>query len=388
MNDKKLSKPILVVDDIQPARETIINILKVLGYKNFLQASNGKEAIEILKKEDVSFIISDWKMPVLNGLELLKWVRANSKTKDIPFLFITSKSDKEDIAQAAEEKVTDFIVKPIEIQTFIEKISSLEKEIEKEKKIEKFFKIIKNLIKNGKNEEAEDKIKNFFQENKETSNVLVGLAKIYKETNLNKALEFLNKAIKKNPIYLEAWLEVADLYERLKKNDKALEALKKAYEINPNSSNVLYRLGKIYLISNELDKAKNYFYMALKTDPKNEELVQNIWNLYLDLGLVDRVVKDFKHVLFEKLTVKTLNNFAVSLRKNGKIKEAIEAYRQALKKEPQNEHIHYNIAIAYIDLKREDRAIQHLEKALKINPKFEIASKVLEKLTTLDIEKE
>ncbi len=388
MSDKNSLKPILVVDDIQPVRETIINILKVLGYKNFLQASNGKEAIEILKKEDVHFIISDWKMPVLNGLELLRWVRANPKTKDTPFLFITSKGDKEDIARAAEEKVTDFIVKPIDVQVFIEKVSSLEKEREKRKKIKEFLKNVKDLIEKGKKEEAENKINEFVAKNRERPNLLVELAKIYKKIDLDRAMKFLNKAIKENPIYFEAWLEVADLYEKLKKADEALKALKKAYEINPNSSNVLYRLGRVYLILNELDKAKNYFYMALKADPKNEELVQNIWNLYLDFELVDRVVKDFEHIIFERLTVKTLNNFAVSLRKSGKIKEAIDAYRQALKKEPQNEHIHYNIAIAYIDLKREDRAIQHLEKALKINPKFEMAAKVLKKLTTLDQKKE
>ncbi len=72
--------------------------------------------------------------------------------------------------------------------------------------------------------------------------------------------------------------------------------------------------------------------MALKVDPNNDQLVQDIWNLYLEKDLVNEVVRDFSHILFERLTVETLNNLAVSLSKQGAMDQAIVAYRQALKK--------------------------------------------------------
>ncbi len=375
-------KPILIVDDIQPSRETIINILRVLGYENFLEATNGKEAQEILKEEkDIQLIICDWKMPVMSGLELLKWVRSNNQTEDIPFLFVTSKGEKEDIAIAAEEGVTGYIVKPIDIDVFVEKLEDIDKQKRSQKEIKDFLERLAKFIKAGDLENAEKELEQFLLKNtKPKPNVLVEAAALFSLVDDDKANHLIDEALKENSLYIKGWLEKAKIYEKNKNYNSALECLKKAYDINPNSSKTMFRMGRIYLFLQEINKAKNFFLMALKADPNNDQLKQDIWNSYLELDLVDEVLKDFEHILFDKLTVETLNNLAVSLRKRGKTKEAIKAYRQALKKEPDNEKIHYNIAVAYLDTKRNDLAIQHLEKAVEINPEFDRAAKLLGKI--------
>ena len=376
-------RPILLVDDIQPARETLINILKVIGYKNFLEASNGEEAIELLKNNpDIQLIISDWKMPRMNGIELLKWVRSHKEFKNIPFIMVTSKGEKEDIALAAEEDVTEYLVKPVTIDALISKMENIENKLAKFNKLKKKLKSIKKSIDCGKEKEIKAKMENLLKEYpNDKPRLLIEIATMYMEKgSLDEAERIVDIALSNNPLYTKGWWLKSEI--ALKKNDlnSALSALKKLYELNPNSSKILYNIGKIYLAKENLDKAKNFFLMAIKVDPKNEKLVQNIWNSYLEKDFVEEVLRDFSHILFEKLTVETLNNLAVCLSKKGSVEQAIIAYRQALKKEPKNSRIHYNLAVAYLKAGKKKNSLIHLNEAIQIDPEFEDAKKLLDKL--------
>ncbi|GAB6160847.1 hypothetical protein JCM12298_00060 [Desulfothermus naphthae] len=376
-------RPILLVDDIQPARETLINILKVIGYKNFLNASNGEEAIELLKNNpDIQLIISDWKMPKMDGIELLKWVRSHKEFKNIPFIMVTSKGEKEDIALAAEEDVTEYLVKPVTIDALISKMENIENKLAKFNKLKKKLKSIKKSIDCGKEKEIKAKMENLLKEYpNDKPRLLIEIATMYMEKGcLDEAERIVDIALSNNPLYTKGWWLKSEI--ALKKNDpnSALSALKKLYELNPNSSKILYNIGKIYLAKENLDKAKNFFLMAIKVDPKNEKLVQNIWNSYLEKDFVEEVLRDFSHILFEKLTVETLNNLAVCLSKKGSVEQAIIAYRQALKKEPKNSRIHYNLAVAYLKAGKKKNSLIHLNEAIQIDPEFEDAKKLLDKL--------
>ncbi len=116
---------ILVVDDFATMRKIIKNILTQLGFKNILEADDGTTALEILKKEKVDLIISDWNMPKMSGLELLKAVRSNEETKDIPFIMVTAEAQKENILEAIKYKVSQYIVKPFTPETLKEKLEKV-----------------------------------------------------------------------------------------------------------------------------------------------------------------------------------------------------------------------------------------------------------------------
>jgi len=116
---------ILIVDDFATMRRIIKNILTQLGFKNFIEADDGSVAWEILQKEKVDFIVSDWNMPKMPGIELLKKVRADERLKDIPFLMVTAEAQKENIIEAVKAKVSNYIVKPFTPETLSEKIEKI-----------------------------------------------------------------------------------------------------------------------------------------------------------------------------------------------------------------------------------------------------------------------
>lgn len=116
---------VLVVDDFATMRKIIKNILTQLGFKNIIEADDGTTAWEILQKEPVDLIISDWNMPKMNGLELLKKVRSDEKLKDIPFLMVTAEAQKENIIEAAKYRVSQYIVKPFTPETLKGKLEKI-----------------------------------------------------------------------------------------------------------------------------------------------------------------------------------------------------------------------------------------------------------------------
>ncbi len=104
---------ILAVDDSPTMRRIIKNTLKRIGFRDVELAENGFQAMETLKKiPGINFIISDWNMPVMDGLTFIKTVRASSEFSKIPILMVTTKSVKEDIIAAMQAGVNNYVVKP------------------------------------------------------------------------------------------------------------------------------------------------------------------------------------------------------------------------------------------------------------------------------------
>lgn len=116
---------VLIVDDFATMRKIVKNILTQLGFKTFIEADDGSVAWDILQKEDVDFIVSDWNMPKMAGIDLLKKVRSEYKNPDIPFLMVTAEAQKENIVEAVKAKVSNYIVKPFTPETLSEKIEKI-----------------------------------------------------------------------------------------------------------------------------------------------------------------------------------------------------------------------------------------------------------------------
>jgi len=121
----------LVVDDFSTMRRIIRNLLKELGYNNVDEAEDGSMALAKLKRETFDFIVSDWNMPVMDGLELLKAVRADPKLTHIPMLMVTAEAKKENIIAAAQAGASSYVVKPFTAATLDEKISKILEKLNK-----------------------------------------------------------------------------------------------------------------------------------------------------------------------------------------------------------------------------------------------------------------
>lgn len=117
---------ILIVDDFPTMRKIVKSVLKQLGYQNVSEAEDGQIALNVLKSNPkIEFVVSDWNMPNMTGIELLKSVRADPKLKHLPFLMVTAEADKDNIVEAVKSGVSNYIVKPFNAATMKEKIDKI-----------------------------------------------------------------------------------------------------------------------------------------------------------------------------------------------------------------------------------------------------------------------
>ncbi len=113
----------LIVDDFDTMIRIIKNVLGELGYDDVVTARNGEQAYQILSKEKIDFIISDWNMPVMTGIELLRKVKGTPALANIPFLMVTAEAEKEHIVEAIQAKVDQYIIKPFNQEMLAQKIN-------------------------------------------------------------------------------------------------------------------------------------------------------------------------------------------------------------------------------------------------------------------------
>ncbi|NQU62664.1 MAG: response regulator [SAR324 cluster bacterium] len=115
----------LLVDDQQTMRRLIKSCLRQLDYNTFSEAENVNEALSVLKKEPIDFVILDWSMPGDPGIVLLKKIRESVTWQKLPVLMITAEADQESIMEAIKNKVDGYIIKPVNIKILAEKINGI-----------------------------------------------------------------------------------------------------------------------------------------------------------------------------------------------------------------------------------------------------------------------
>lgn len=119
------SMKVLVVDDMVTMRRIVKNILKQLGFGNVDEAENGQEALQKLRADTFGFVVSDWNMPVMTGIDMLRAIRADEKLKAIPVLMVTAEAQQSNLIEAVQAGVSNYIVKPFTAETMQEKIAKI-----------------------------------------------------------------------------------------------------------------------------------------------------------------------------------------------------------------------------------------------------------------------
>jgi len=115
---------ILIVDDMPAMRSILKSLLNKLEFTNIIEAEDGNKAWEILQDKKVHLVISDWNMPNMKGIDLLKKVRADERYKDLPFLIVTTAGDKKNVIEAVQAGVSNYVIKPFDEAKLEEKIVS------------------------------------------------------------------------------------------------------------------------------------------------------------------------------------------------------------------------------------------------------------------------
>lgn len=115
----------LVVDDFSTMRRIIKNLLHDLGYKNVVEADDGNTALPLLKAGDIDFLITDWNMPGMPGIDLLKAIRADAALSKVPVLMVTAEAKREQIIEAAQAGVNGYVIKPFTAATLNDKLTKV-----------------------------------------------------------------------------------------------------------------------------------------------------------------------------------------------------------------------------------------------------------------------
>lgn len=120
---------ILVIDDMPSIRDLVKNTLKAMGFKNIVEAGDGEEGLKVLLQNNVAgsqiqLVISDWNMPKMKGLDLLKQVRATAEWTNLPFVLLTSESERDQVTEAVLAGVSQYIVKPFSAKIFEDKLKA------------------------------------------------------------------------------------------------------------------------------------------------------------------------------------------------------------------------------------------------------------------------
>ncbi len=115
----------LVVDDFSTMRRIVRNLLKELGFSNVQEAEDGVDALNKLRGEQFDFVVSDWNMPNMTGIELLRAIRADASLKHLPVLMVTAEAKKENIIEAAQAGASGYVVKPFTAATLDEKLKKI-----------------------------------------------------------------------------------------------------------------------------------------------------------------------------------------------------------------------------------------------------------------------
>lgn len=126
--DKNMN--ILVVDDFSTMRRIVKNLLSEIGFNNIAEADDGQTALPILERGGIDFLVTDWNMPGMPGIDLLKAVRANPKLANLPVLMVTAEAKREQIMEAAQAGVNGYVVKPFTADTLKEKVDKVFERLE------------------------------------------------------------------------------------------------------------------------------------------------------------------------------------------------------------------------------------------------------------------
>jgi tetratricopeptide (TPR) repeat protein len=323
----------LVVDDNPIAIRELADTLRYLGHKEVQEARNGSEAWTVLRIRDFDCVISAWDMPEMSGLALLRLARNDDRYINLPFFLTDSAFTQEKVIDAGRAGVTGLIVKPFQVETLKNKISTMKQimEVCVPEEVRASFDEGMKLLEEENYEDALEVFEKMLNlgENPEIY-YNIGYIKTVKE-EYAEAIEAFRKATKLDRYFAKAYEAMGRAYKAMGKTKESTESLKKAAEI----------------------------YMSSEKEEEAEGLLNEILQEHPD-------------------TINVYNTLGVLYRKKGDYQAALKQYEKALKIHPDQPKVYYNVGRLHVDLKDLEQARINFEKALALDPEFNEAREAMD----------
>lgn len=362
-------------------RRIIKGIFKEVESLGIVEAESEYTILDTLKNNVQNkkfFLVVDWDQPEGMGLNITREIRGNKQFENTPILVLTSESTEKHVGLASEVGVSGFLVKPFTPKALLEKFQSI---IDLRENPPEHVKLImegERLTANGEYDEA----LSVYQRSRGLVDsariiVLIGEALIHLGKT-DEALKTFDEAIERNPTYLKAFVAAINLLVKEGREAEALPYLEKAIFISPDNAERQAQIGSLYLMQGDKKSASTAFDAAIKLD---KNMSYEIGISYLQMDDLQKAEGAFRAFLkTENDHLDTYNKLALTLKRMGNWQKAVEEYKIALTKYPNDEVLYYNMGKAYVEGENRFEARECFDRATQINPKFKEAHEELKKL--------
>jgi DNA-binding response OmpR family regulator/lipoprotein NlpI len=375
---------VLVVDDMPVIRRMLRQMLQHLGVKGDIEeAGDGQEAWEALQRRPFDLVVSDINMPRLNGLDLLRRLRASPHYQTTPFLMISGEVSEDIVAASAESEVDGYLLKPFKINSLECRLRAIILHRYQPSQGEVLFRRANELCLQSRPAEAFTVLERLTQPPfRKQAKVLNLMGECHRSLGAQQeAIVCFQEAMELNPKYLKAYQNLAMVLVSQGHLAAARGCLEEATQLSPLNPERLYTLGKLCLQEGVPDKARKYLQESWRIGQYvpphcRSEMAET----YFAAGL-DQVAEELFRQAIEAAPrdVHLYNRLGVALRRQKKHRQALEYYQQALKLDPNNEKVHFNLGVLYFDLGETDRAREAMGLALKLQPHFTEAQDFLQR---------
>lgn len=368
----------LVVDDEQIMRTLVLRTLRSFGATNLLSASNANEALQKMRKQQVRFVITDWLMPQMTGIELIRVIREDPKLFATPILILTGVSTAEAVFCAMEEGADGYLVKPFSATNLMNSIQSIQQR--KANPLETLITEMTRLKLQGSYDEVIRLGQQILQK-KRNPNVLFIMGEcLAKNKQYSDAIESLQESAqaekcgKSNHLIGQIYMEQGD-------QKRGIAHLKLASDQCPLTQNRKVNLAGAYFQSGQEKEAEAVIDTIMRSTPTNL-IKADLGKLYLEQGDLDKAKSLLKTAVIPTLeTVHIFNDYAISLRRHGHYKESEVIYRKCIELVPDSFALRFNAGIVYYKMKNYPKAQSMFEQVLQLNPAYKAARVFLQKVT-------
>lgn len=375
----------LVVDDENNIRSVIRKMLYQMGrFESVMDAADGEEAWGKLRTEHFDLVITDIKMPRLDGVGLLRRCKTDADFKDIPFLIITGEATSSWVAIAGELGAYDYLIKPFSYNVLRSRVEGILERLKSPE--EQHYKKVQELKDAGEWGAALDGIEQW--EKLRQLNVKARWIALKGDILLEigqyrDSAECFEKAMELAPSYLAAYKGYSALQQRLGNTEKAVEILEHVDRISPMDAGRKMDIGRLMLEVGRMEDGKAYLEQAIRQTPARdrESATLLVAEAYMKNGFFDAADQIFSQALTDyTMEIEVFNRLGIALRRQAKYGKAIECYRMALKHHPSNPAVYYNLGIVHMMLQDKVNAVKSFTSALELDPGFSKAKEMLGQL--------
>ena len=378
---------ILIVDDKSNMRRTIKNMLRTMGFSSFREAEDGDVAYKKIKAEKFDFVICDWNMPRMKGVEVLRKMREDDRYNDLPFLMITAEVEEGRVAESIEADVDAYILKPFVIKTLEDKMLEILSKKKAPSPLDTQLQLADVFLKAGNFAQSHNELDKAARLSRKSPKLFFQRGLVFEaEGRAVEAEKSFLLARQLGPKYIKPLEKLVEIYESKGRTSEMVGLLSEVVRISPNNADRQTRLGKALLEEGRKAEAKECFKLAIKLDPNNMDRRTEIGEAYLAQDMALEAEETFKdHIEAHPDDIDAYNRLGIALRRQQKFDEAISYYRKALEIEPEEEYLHYNLARAYMGTKNTSMAVAHLRKAVRVSEDFKEAKMLLKRINPSEI---